>query len=127
MKSLFVIIMGCGLLLFAIAGKTQPKYPVYKKLSGQNEVINQLSEEYMPVMGVWNMREAELNPEGYKKTLDQASRYSLSRLKDVYRKLLDTDISIKTGKMDPELALNVLVAELCRESTNRPVRTVQRI
>jgi len=62
-----------------------------------------------------------------KKTLDQASRYSQSRLKDVYRKLLDTDISIKTGKIDPELALNVLVAELCRQSGNSPVRTVQRL
>ena len=62
-----------------------------------------------------------------KKTLEQASRYSLSRLKDVYRRLLDTDISIKTGKMDPELALNILVAELSRQSSNNPVRTIQRV
>jgi DNA polymerase-3 subunit delta len=62
-----------------------------------------------------------------KKTLDQSNRYSLSRLKDVYRKLLDTDISIKTGKMDPELALNVLVAELCRQSENVSSRTPQRV
>ncbi|MFC1947037.1 DNA polymerase III subunit delta, partial [Chloroflexota bacterium] len=62
-----------------------------------------------------------------KKTLEQASRYSLSRLKDVYRRLLDTDISIKTGKMDPELALNILVAELCRQYSNNTVRTIQRV
>ena len=62
-----------------------------------------------------------------KKTIEQSSRYSLSRLKGVYRKLLDTDISIKTGIMDPELSLNILVAELCRQSGNNPARTKQRI
>ncbi len=62
-----------------------------------------------------------------KKTLEQASRYSLSRLKDVYRKLLDTDISIKTGKIDPELAMNILVAELCRQSSTTPNKYIQRI
>lgn len=62
-----------------------------------------------------------------KKTIDQSNRYSLSRLKDVYRKLLDTDISIKTGKMDPELALNILVAELCRQSGNISNRTTQKV
>ena len=48
------------------------------------------------------------------KTLEQASRYSLTRLKEVYHHLLDTDLSIKTGKYDAELALNILVAELCQ-------------
>ena len=62
-----------------------------------------------------------------RKTLEQASRYSLSRLKNMYRRLLDTDISIKTGKMDPELALNILVVELCRQSGNTPARAKQRL
>ncbi|MFC2041392.1 DNA polymerase III subunit delta [Chloroflexota bacterium] len=48
------------------------------------------------------------------KTLEQSSRYSLSRLKEVYDRLLETDLSIKTGKYDAELALNILVAELCQ-------------
>lgn len=49
-----------------------------------------------------------------RKTLEQASRYSLARLKQVYRQLLETDLSIKTGKYDAELALDILVAELCQ-------------
>ena len=49
-----------------------------------------------------------------RKTLEQANRYSLPRLKQVYRQLLETDVSIKTGKYDGELALNILVAELCQ-------------
>ncbi len=51
-----------------------------------------------------------------RKTLEQTDRYSLTRLKEVYRKLLETDLSIKTGKYDAELALNILIAELCQGS-----------
>ena len=49
-----------------------------------------------------------------KKTLEQAARYSMPRIKQVYQQLLDTDIAIKTGKYTEELALNILVAELCQ-------------
>jgi DNA polymerase-3 subunit delta len=48
------------------------------------------------------------------KTLAQAGRYSLPRLRGVYHQLLETDLSIKTGKYGGELALNILVAELCQ-------------
>jgi DNA polymerase-3 subunit delta len=51
-----------------------------------------------------------------RKTLEQARHYSLPRLKQVYRQLLETDLAIKTGKYEPELALNILVAELCQRS-----------
>ena len=48
------------------------------------------------------------------KILDQAGRYPLERIKEVYHKLLETDLSIKTGKYDGELALTILIAELCQ-------------
>ncbi len=47
-----------------------------------------------------------------RKTLEQARRYSMPRLKKVYSQLLETDLAIKTGRYDAELALNILVAEL---------------
>ena len=50
----------------------------------------------------------------FRKTLEQASRYSLPRLRGVYHHLLEADLSIKTGKYGGELALNILVAELCQ-------------
>ena len=50
------------------------------------------------------------------KVLEQAGRYPLARFKEVHRKLLETDLSIKTGKYEGELALNILVAELCQRS-----------
>jgi len=48
------------------------------------------------------------------KTIEQAGRYSLGRLKDLYHKLLEADLAIKTGKYEGELALNILIAELCQ-------------
>jgi len=48
------------------------------------------------------------------KTIEQAERYPLGRIKEVYHKLLEADLSIKTGKYEGELALNILIAELCR-------------
>ncbi len=51
-----------------------------------------------------------------RKTLEQAQRYSLGRLKQVYSKLLQADLSIKTGRYGGELALNLLIAELCPQA-----------
>ena len=50
------------------------------------------------------------------KTLERADRYPMERLKEVYQKLLQTDLSIKTGKYNGELALNILIAELCQKT-----------
>ena len=47
-----------------------------------------------------------------RKAWEQADKYSPVRIRDVYHKLLETDIAIKTGKMEGELALDVLIAEL---------------
>jgi DNA polymerase-3 subunit delta len=49
----------------------------------------------------------------WSKTLEQTNMYSFERLKELYHKLLDTDIAIKTGKYNDELALNILIAEMC--------------
>ena len=58
-----------------------------------------------------------------RKVLEQAGRYPLGRLKEVCHRLLETDLSIKTGKYDGELALNILIAELCqRGKTTQVIR-----
>jgi DNA polymerase-3 subunit delta len=51
-----------------------------------------------------------------RKTLEQAARYRLERLKGIYHRLLETDLSVKTGRRDGELALTILIAELCQQS-----------
>jgi len=47
------------------------------------------------------------------KLFRQSARYPLPRLVQIYQKLLDTDLSIKTGKWKDQLALDLLVAEVC--------------
>lgn len=63
------------------------------------------------IQGKLNMRSDWV----FKKTVDQSNRYTMERLKEVYKSILETDVAIKTGRLEPELALNVLVAELCRK------------
>ncbi len=46
------------------------------------------------------------------KTLRQARLYDLEGIKRIYRKLLETDLAIKTGRYGDRLALELLVAEL---------------
>jgi len=46
------------------------------------------------------------------KVLRQAGAYEMERLRHLYRGLLETDLAIKTGKYDSELALDLLIAEL---------------
>ena len=47
------------------------------------------------------------------KALEQSNRYSMQRLEQVYHSLLETDLSIKKGISTGEVALTLLVAELC--------------
>lgn len=49
----------------------------------------------------------------YRKIAGQAGRYSLEQLKAFYRRLLEADIAIKSGGCDEDLALTLLVADLC--------------
>ena len=52
------------------------------------------------------------------KSLKQSRRYSAKRLEQVYRKLLEADLSIKRGICKGELALDLLVAELCAQTAH---------
>jgi DNA polymerase-3 subunit delta len=47
------------------------------------------------------------------RVLEQTQRHSLERLREVYHRLLDADIAIKTGRLKGELALDLLLTELC--------------
>lgn len=49
------------------------------------------------------------------KTSAQSDRFAWGRLMDLYHRLLEADLSIKTGKFDEELALDMLIAEICQQ------------
>jgi DNA polymerase-3 subunit delta len=48
------------------------------------------------------------------KTKEQAGKYSITQLSACYHRLLQADIDIKTGKYNEEVAVDLLVADLCR-------------
>ena len=49
-----------------------------------------------------------------RKVLEQADRYPMRQVVEIYHKLLETDLSIKTGRYSGEMALNLLIADLCQ-------------
>jgi DNA polymerase III subunit delta len=53
----------------------------------------------------------------WEKIAARTEKYTPQRLKEIYQSLLETDIALKTGRMDGDLALNLLVADLCETST----------
>ncbi len=60
---------------------------------------------------------------------EQARRHSYEQVAAMYRRLLETDLAIKRGELDEDLALETLVAELCASSRRReqpPSRGVSR-
>jgi len=59
-------------------------------------------------------RKIKLHTYPTQKAMAQARQYSSHQLRIIYDRLLDTDVAIKTGKMEANLALDVLVVELAR-------------
>jgi len=49
-----------------------------------------------------------------RKTMQQARRHAIERLKLFYKRLVEADFTIKTSRLEPELALSVLVESLAR-------------
>ncbi len=48
------------------------------------------------------------------KVMRQAKAYSIEQIKIIFERILETDTDIKTGKYDNELALDLLIVELCK-------------
>jgi len=53
-----------------------------------------------------------LHPFVIKKSYGQAQRFNLSELKKIYQKIFQVDLDIKTGKLDPQAALDFFIAEI---------------
>jgi len=53
-----------------------------------------------------------LHPYLVRKTIQLAKKFSLEELKKIYRKIFQIDLAMKTGKIEPEMALDLLITEL---------------
>ena len=75
---------------------------IFKELKSQKRPLVEIQEKLGIIHGfVWD------------KISRRAERYTVVRLKEIYLKILETDLAIKTGRFEGDLALNLLIAELC--------------
>lgn len=59
------------------------------------------------------LAETKLHPYVIKKSCSQAQKFKIDELKKIYQKIFQVDLAIKTGKVEPEVALDIFIAEIC--------------
>ena len=58
------------------------------------------------------LKQSKLHPYIVKKSYSQAKKFSLGELKKIYQKIFQVDLNIKTGRIDPQTGLDILIAEI---------------
>jgi DNA polymerase III subunit delta len=73
-------------------------------------VVKDLIERRMP----YNMiaKKSGLHPFVVRKNYYQAPQFSMAGLKKIYQRIFQVDLDIKTGRIDPIIALDLLIAEI---------------
>lgn len=73
-------------------------------------VVKELVDKGIPYPVI--IKKTGLHPFVVKKTYFQCGQFSLPKLKEIYHKIFKTDLNVKTGKVEPELALDLLISEI---------------
>ncbi len=82
-------------------------------------LLSMINFQFRNILGVKDLAErgeplsaSGLKPFLARKSSEQARKFTYEELKKIYLKIFQIDHSIKTGKMDPQAALGLLIAEL---------------
>lgn len=73
-------------------------------------IVRDLVEKQMPFPYILN--KSNLHPFVVRKNWRLAQKFTLEQLKKIYRKIFKLELKIKTGKIDPVLALDILISEI---------------
>lgn len=73
-------------------------------------IIKNLSQKYQSPYVLAKI--TRFHPYLVKKSYSQAQKFTIQELKKIYQKIFEVDLAIKTGKLDPETALDILIAEI---------------
>lgn len=103
-----IIICSIVYLLFnsTISSHAQSYYPNYAESANQVQSSNQLSNQYLPVIGVWVWGQKELLPDGFKKQIDQASANSPFNLLIPFLRFPDKEVVDEVVYNQVKLAAN---------------------
>jgi len=82
-------------------------------------LLSMINFQFRNILGVKDLVErgealsrSGLKPFLARKSYEQAGKFTYEELKKIYQKIFQVDHSIKTGKLDPQAALDLLIAEL---------------
>jgi len=73
-------------------------------------IVKEMMERNLPYYLI--LKKAQLNPWVVRKSYQQADKFTLAKLKQIYQKIFQADLDIKTGKLDPQLALDLLITDI---------------
>lgn len=73
-------------------------------------IIKDFIEKHKPYNLI--LKKSGLHPFVVKKSYYQSQKFSFQELKKIYQKIFQVDIDIKTGRVEPEIALDLLIAEI---------------
>ncbi|MBU2539697.1 hypothetical protein KJ786_00840 [Patescibacteria group bacterium] len=73
-------------------------------------IVKDLAERNTP----YNLiaKKSGLHPFVVRKAYDQMRQFSLQELKKIYQRIFEVDLNIKTGRIEPEIALEMLIMKL---------------
>ena len=82
-------------------------------------LLSMINFQFRNILGVKDLIErgeplssSGLKPFPARKSYELARKFTREELKKIYQKIFQVDYSIKTGKLDPQAALDLLIAEL---------------
>lgn len=73
-------------------------------------IIKDLMEKNRPYSAI--LKGSGMHPFVVKKSYQQARQFSLGELKKIYQKIFEVDLGIKTGKIEPEMALDLFISQI---------------
>jgi len=72
--------------------------------------VKDLIEKQIPYNII--LKRSGLHPFVVKKSYYQSQKFTFQELKKIYQKIFKKDLDIKTGRIQPEIALDLLIAEI---------------
>ncbi len=73
-------------------------------------MVKDLIEQGIPFYNL--AKKIKLHPYVLRKTYEQSKNFSYAALKKIYERLMEIDLAIKTGQIEPRAALDLVVAEI---------------